>query len=188
MRYQRIGLDMDGVLYNWERAVRNLVMERTGQEVPLSTSWDFLKQTIGPETWRWVWKPEQVVRMFSEGRAYPGAVAGALALRGLADQLYILTSGPFVSTSAKVGWLEKVGIRYNRFVRLEMGTPKTVVPCDLYVDDGPHVAEQVVRARFDTRLILVDRTYNREVEDHPRITRARGWAEVVRSAQKREAA
>jgi uncharacterized HAD superfamily protein len=184
--YRRIGLDMDGCLYNWDAAIRALIVERFGIEVPVSTTWDFIKEYAGAEAWRWVWKPKQVVRMFSEGRAYPGAAEGAAALRAMTDQLFVISSGPSESTDPKTAWLEKQGIEYDRLIRLDFGVPKTAIPCDLYVDDGPHVAEQVVRAKFkqwEPRLILVDRPWNQDVEDHPRMHRARGWEEVVRVAR-----
>lgn len=184
---QRIGLDMDGVLYRWDHAVRAMIREEFGISVPQSETWDFISEYAGKKVWKWLWSHEgNVPRMFTDGGPYPGAIEGANRLYDMADDLAILTSGPAGCESAKVAWLDQHEVPYDRFVRFDRGEAKTRVRCNLYVDDNPAVIRDVVAADFPAMAILVDRPWNRgdeAPERDPRWVRARGWKEVIARAE-----
>jgi hypothetical protein len=179
----RIGLDMDGVLYSWDRAVRRMISEEFGLDVPESTAWSFIKDFAGEKVWRWLWAHDgNVDRMFGTGFAYPGAITGSQELYDLADEVVILTSGPPGCELAKEAWLLNRGIPFDDFVRFDHGVSKMSVPCQVYIDDNPAVIEDL--ARYPRRTgILVDRPWNQEVEYGKNVVRAHGWSEIVARAE-----
>jgi 5'(3')-deoxyribonucleotidase len=182
----RLGLDMDGVLHSWDRAVRDVIREGKGIDVPTSTSWDFIKEYVGADVWRWVWSSEDHIRRMFRGQAYPGAVEGARQLAAMFDEVCILTAGPPTAAEVKQAWLEDHGVPFSKFVLLDHGEPKTRVRCDLYIDDFPGVIKDVMAAPFRARAILVDRPWNAGAEapkEDARWVRAHGWEGIVAAAE-----
>lgn len=72
----RVGVDIDGVLYPWDEAARDALTLKFGIERPgPSLSWDYLKENIDPEQWRWLWTAEGQSLAFGQiDRTYLGVV------------------------------------------------------------------------------------------------------------------
>lgn len=78
----RIGFDIDGVLFPWTDVANEAVVARFDLADPgPHTDWDYLRRTIPPSCWRWVWSREGQDTIFSQvGRVYPGIVEVVNAL------------------------------------------------------------------------------------------------------------
>jgi hypothetical protein len=48
----------------------------------------------------------------------------------------------------------------------------------VYIDDAPHVAKDVLE-NTDAHVVLYDSSLNQDVEEGPRLRRAKGWRDVV---------
>jgi 5'(3')-deoxyribonucleotidase len=54
--------------------------------------------------------------------------------------------------------------------------PKSSFDLDVYIDDGPHVLEELTGA--GKKAVIFDRPYNRGVPSTRNLRRAMGWADV----------
>lgn len=179
----RVALDMDGVLYDWDAQVRRMLRERFGTVVGVSRSWDHVKDAVPAEEWRWLWQDEQVRRMFSEGYAYAGALEMADRLFDIADHLAIVTSGPDLAGPVKKAWLDEAGVFRDDFILVPRNSSKLGARADLYIDDSPLVAQEVVDGDPDAIVLLVCRPWNRDLARHPRIVRVYSWEDALLEAQ-----
>jgi uncharacterized HAD superfamily protein len=167
---------MDGVLYDWDTQARLLLAEEFDAHVPgVTSSWFHLKDGVTKEQWRWLWNDEQAHRLYRWGAPYRGAVEMADELFVLADQLVIVTSAPEAARAAKMQWLSEHDIAYDAFV---MTQQKSEARCDVYVDDSPNVALEIIN-NTGARVLLVDRPWNRDLARHHRITRVRDWEQLL---------
>ncbi|KXO92939.1 Uncharacterized protein conserved in bacteria (plasmid) [Tsukamurella tyrosinosolvens] len=91
-------------------------------------------------------------------RRRPQGLPHELAFRGIQDTL---------------GWLDEHGIERDEahFVRT-----KSVVGCDIYLDDAPHNIEEIRGA--GRAAVVLDSTYNRHV-DGPRVRTVSEFADLV---------
>lgn len=53
----RIGVDVDGVVYDWEGQAREMLGEK-GVILPPSTGWNSIKESVDSRWWEWLWSPE----------------------------------------------------------------------------------------------------------------------------------
>lgn len=179
----RIALDMDGVLYDWEGNLRTLIAEAFDiPEPPRTTTWKMQWMTKD----HWTWYHQNIHRVFGEGEAIRGALKGAAALLNLTTELAIVTSGTEAACEAKLDWLDANDVAYDSFylVPLSEKKPDHCV-ADLYVDDSPHVVDDVIRETMATAVLfdqLYNDSYHMEEWPNPRIIRAVGWPAAVRIA------
>jgi len=77
-----VGFDIDGVLFPWDEAARDALVEKFGIERPgESTHWSYLKDVLEPHQWNWLWEAEGQSATFGQvERTYPGAVEAVNAL------------------------------------------------------------------------------------------------------------
>jgi hypothetical protein len=182
----QIILDMDGVLYDWEGCVGQ-VMVRDG----------FLLAT--PErvrTWKVEWMTPEMWRhygtvlqdVFSLGFPLPYALDGAEFLRTLTDSLEIVTGGEEETAEYKKLWLAENGIEYDKFTLIPRESDKSQYVRSanaLVIDDN---AGQVDAVMLNTpaKAIIFDQRYNRGPEAPKemcsRMFRAHSWSGVVRIA------
>lgn len=70
-----IGLDIDGCIYPWTLAANEAVAERYGLEgLTEHTHWDYLKDRLDDEGWKWLWSPDAASEVFGRmDMIYEGA-------------------------------------------------------------------------------------------------------------------
>jgi len=191
-----IGLDVDGVLYRWGKAARAVMVERFGVEVS-EEEW-FGEDHCTPQQWAWMWSDEGVDRVFSEGRAFPGAIAFVRNLETL-GQVHLLTAVPPNGEAARRRWFRRRGldhlplhvVKLPRKLDGVMPAKKSDVvllknkpQADVYIDDNPGNCVELAR-NTDALVILVDHSWNRGPEidamiaPYPRIVRVRGFRRIL---------
>jgi len=191
-----IGLDVDGTLYRWGRAVRKAVRRRFG--VTVSNDYWFGEEHVTPEIWEWVWSPVGVREVFGTGESFPGAIQAAKDLCRI-GRVRILTAIPPEAQKVRKAWLDARRIPYDELVFV--GLPPTTTGasgtdgkahaskseylphCDVYIDDSPNNCDELVQ-NTKARVILLDHSWNRKRNLEPksrskRLVRAHDWGEVL---------
>lgn len=162
----RIGVDLDGVLYNFGDSVKRY-LDHIGQgdvwkSGPTPTPfWDFYKD--------WGWTGEEFVRLCNDGadagfifsgpaREHAVESMGRIAATG--NGIVIITdrgfgSTPEVSRRATEEWLRQHEIEYDE---LWFSADKTCAPTDLFVEDRLNNYDALVEA--GTKTYLINRAWN----------------------------
>jgi 5'(3')-deoxyribonucleotidase len=176
----RIGLDMDGVVYDYVGNLSNIIVAEGGDPIPEDCGW-FKPVELWPPYFD---HPE---RVFLDGDPIPGAVEGCRDLKLLCDDLWIITAAWKEAGEPKIKWLEKHGIEYDNFVLTGLdhtSQPKSAIKCDLYIDDGAHNILELYENTF-VDLIIFEQSWNKTQEMYDleessdRVTRVRNWEEMV---------
>lgn len=178
---QVIGLDLDGVVYDFQGTYKYLLTQHRNVEFPEGLewwdSWSSPDQYTTQEDRDWVWsKGVKDFGLFRYGHIVKGAIDGVRELAKLGD-VHVVTHRPQRAVRDTLAFLAYVDLPITG-VTVTQG-PKSAVGCDVYIDDGPHVIEELMAA--GKRAVVFDRPYNRypAVKDPqaPRL-RAKTWADV----------
>ena len=162
----RIGIDLDGVLYNFGDSVKRY-LDHIGQghlwksgPTP-SPFWDFYKD--------WGWTGQQFVDMCNAGAdagfiftgpAREGAVEAMGRIAATGNEIIIITDRPFgsspmVSQANTEEWLWQHGIEYDE---LWFSADKTCAPTDMFVEDKLENYDALVAN--GTAAYLINRAWN----------------------------
>jgi len=177
----RIGLDVDGVLAQWEPNARRLLKEEFGVDIPESTEWSSIWKSVAKEQWDWLWT-DALVPLFLECEPYPGVYDGVSGLREIGD-IVIITSVPRPAIQDRLDWLIHQCLWFDEFrVVNSMSDKSKVVPlCDVYLDDSPQVADDILE-HTSAKMILWNRPWNMGVNDpksRRQYWRVDSWEEVI---------
>lgn len=167
-----IGIDIDGVVYNWVDQYRRFALEYLGMcNMPEVTEWSFYKE------WG-ITTPEFLSHLsdypdfiYGQGRQVTGAVNGLRLLSDEGHKLYALTARPDEAIDVTFDWLLNLGVRWHGIV---VGDDKGQLKTDVMLDDGPHNIE-ALQAAGHPRPIVFDRLWNR----HVKAERVDTWGEFV---------
>jgi len=181
----RIGLDLDGVVYDWQRTYKYLLSEHRGVDFPDGLEWwdewNAPDRYTTAEDRKWLWSEGVRLGLFRYGNLYRGAIDGIAALASFGD-VEVVTHRPKQAVRDTCHFLAGLPDVFAGIHVLTNQEPKSSVGCDVYVDDGPHVAQDIIAA--GKRVVLVDRPWNRDAfpfnEPHPsRLVRAYDWPGIV---------
>lgn len=184
----RIGLDLDGVCYDWDRTVRYLLRERLPDSPykdrahPVnqpSTHWDYLEGHLAPEHWRWIWKDGVAQGLFRHGHIIKGAVEGMRDLLADGHDLVVVTSRPKQAINDTLQWIAFLGIPFSGVHIISDGSPKSQVKCDVYVDDRDKNVEDLARNTNAKLVALYSQTWNASYTAAPPVVRVANWGEFV---------
>lgn len=158
-----IGLDMDGVIADWDGYLDgqlDLVPELAQFPRQPHRGWNDYK-TTAPEHKKLVYKILEHPEFYPNLPAMPGAVDAIKKMREDGHDI-VFVSSPWVSNpmgfQAKADWLKRhVGswARENLF----LGGDKTLVRCDVLVDDKPVMKGRYIDTPPWTR-VFFDQSYN----------------------------
>ena len=168
----RIGLDLDGVVADWSGHICQLMVDKfgydpevmcIGRDVP---HWYYIKEVVKPEHYEWIWRVWARNRGFADLEPLPEA--GQL-VRGLMEygELCITTSRPRSAWFDTLYWLDKYHVGPPKEVHFyENGMNKVEADCDIYVEDAPHYANNMVQEGYP--VLIPARAYNK-VPQYPDI-------------------
>jgi uncharacterized HAD superfamily protein len=165
---KRIGVDIDGVMYQWSKTARYMLREilpdspytKDGPMGTESTSWDYIMENISKDHWRWLWSEGVRLGLFRHGHLYAGTIK---AIRQLSEvgKVVLITSRPDTAIEDTAAW-----VAFNRFSVsglhiLGNGIGKSTVQprCDVYIDDKPENCEELVMNTGAT-VAMPDRPWN----------------------------
>lgn len=140
---QRVGLDLDGVVYDWVSAANNALLEGQGiADLEPHTSWGHLDQQLvdryGKKSaellLKWLWS-DGIYLMFSTANV-PYAGAGDF-MRELAAkyELVVITSRPRNAAALTYGWLALHKVNAAEVHVLGHNAKKSEICCDAYIED-----------------------------------------------------
>lgn len=184
----KIGLDLDGVCYEWEKTARYMLRRRIldrgdvcpGPLLVESQHWDWIQQHVSANDWKWLWSEGVEQGLFRYGHVVKGAIEGTTALANLGE-VFVVTARPREAYGDTLAWLafmfDKVPIAGVHF------TPAKInAGADLYIDD--HVENVQTLLAHGKACVLFDREWNRRANlsttpDSPFFRRQATWRGVV---------
>ena len=184
----RIGLDIDGCMYQWDKTARYMLREvlpdspysHDGPLGRISEHWDYIQKHVTAEHWKWLWTEGVRLGLFRHGHLFPGAVQAARALAEIGDVVAI-THRPKAAVSDTLAWLSFQQLPLSGVHLLTGQEPKSTVhpQCDVYLDDKP---ENCVDLKDHTRgvVAVMSRPWNESwVNEDYAIKRVYDWPEFV---------
>lgn len=149
----RVGLDLDGVCYEWDAAANAALAAAFPRLAGLRPHeyWGHLDDQVGElvgaaeksGVLRWLWT-EGVSEMFGAGHAYPGAPS---FMRALArdHELVVITSRPRTAAHLTLRFLARHRVNAAEVHVIGSGKEKSQVPaCDAYVEDRDKNVDDLV--------------------------------------------
>jgi len=184
----RVGFDLDGVLYNWDRVAIETLRQFAGitNLYYPSFDWNYIENSISVTQWKWLWDPKTVQQysIFFNPSAekkllnvtYPSNYQEFLNAKLLIDALLVrkistcaITSRPRLDPviTQTYSWIGASNLLFDSVHILGPEQKKYQVPCDIYIDDNPEILCSISRdwlAKADRRmplLLLFDCSHNK---------------------------
>ena len=192
----RLGLDIDGCVYDWFGAYRFLANHHLKAGLPpVEQIWDGTRTDadfLTVEQQEWMWTHGVEFGLFRYGHIIKGAVEALREISAFMD-IVVITHRPTswhieVSEEARrkgikdtIAWLNLLAedVRFVETHILEKSRPKSSIVCDAYLDDGIPVMEDLkANTPSTTLLALFDQPWNRKMECGSRLVRVYSWAEM----------
>jgi 5'(3')-deoxyribonucleotidase len=162
----RIGLDLDGVVYDFNKAYIRILNRLTGSELLNAEtfqpqSWHYDSSFYSDEVCEAAWKMPNVHDLFSEVKPLFGAKDFVRKLRSMGHDIVVLTTRPKEVRGLTMNMFQLDFSFWPSFFFSASIADKMSVKCDVYIDDHPDSKAFVVAGK---RLILMDAPYNRNLE------------------------
>jgi len=179
----RVGIDVDGVLFPWEDIAREVVSRRFGIPTPAPSShWHYLKETLPPSAWRWLWTEEGQNAVFSQvGRTYPGVVEAVSELLKAHEVHFVTHRDPRRATLHTATFLT---LHFGRhpwagvhIIRNSVHK-HTLAHWDAFVDDKPETVWKFLEQER-AQVFSPVRPWNEELEDSLNLRRYTDPWEIV---------
>lgn len=177
-----IAIDLDGVVYDYQRTYRYMMREYRNLHLPpieeFWLTWDAPKKYVLKTDSDWMWNEGVKRGLFRYGHMITGARMGIQALAEAGHDLCIVTHRPVNAQNDTREWITFFfkDIPLSGIHILSDGQPKTNVLADILVDDKPENVLQWFDAGRSA--IIFDRPYNRGLVGVGRLRRAMDWKEV----------
>ena len=175
----KIGIDVDGVVYDFVSAFRELAKKTFGREFPsFSSSWDFTNWGLTPDEYKTLWsRVRSSLDWFLESeRPYSFSVESFSRLKD--QELYFITTrsstqGEPILRQTQLQ-LNRLGIEFPTVVvRSDKGPVVAGLGLDYYIDDYVENLKRVEECSPNTKLFLVNQTYNTD------LTTPSSWTRVA---------
>ncbi len=188
----RIGIDIDGVCYQWTKTARYMLREILPnspytKDGPLGTEctrWDYIKDNVEPKHDKWLWDEGIKLGLFRHGHLFPGTIK---ALRKLAEygRLVAITQRPTRAAEDTFAWINFHRLPFYEVHVLQGQSKTTIAQCDAYIDDKPENVVELKEAFPDSTVCLPDRPWNTDfvAADH-NVVRTYSWDDFVQIAKR----
>jgi FMN phosphatase YigB (HAD superfamily) len=190
MRTLDIGIDLDGVCYDFTASLRHYLIEhedydphqlRSGGVSDHDTTWNFYKDCWGMTTEEFLAVCERGVDagvVFGHGEPFEGTVETLEEFRSDGHRLHIITNRSFGTRSHHntSEWLERHKVPFDSLV---FSTHKTIIRPDVMVDDYPDNQRAFIEAGVPC--FLYTRPWNVNANDYG--SRVGSWAEFTKVVQ-----
>lgn len=177
----RIGIDLDGVCYDFSTSVRAYLDTLGGlPEYPAVTRWEFYEDW-GLDLQGFLDVCHDGVDagiIFTHGEPYPNTAEAFHRIKAAGHTIHVITDRSFgkggASEAATRAWLDCHGLPFDS---LTFSADKTIVRIDAMVDDKPSNYEALEAAGVDAYLLT--RPWNQHVPNARRVLDLLHFAEVV---------
>jgi 5'(3')-deoxyribonucleotidase len=187
-----IGLDLDGVVYQWSKTARYMIRRRIedrGETVPPelyqeSQDWDWIRTHSPGQDWKWLWTEGTKAGAYRYGHVVSGAIEGVQELTKIGDVI-VITARPRDAVNDTLAWL---GTFFDKsplagvVIQSDGQKKSEAVPgLNVMIDDGPHnIMDILENTKADA--ILFSQPWNQNWSPERtelRLFRAKGWRETV---------
>ncbi|MGH8928008.1 MAG: 5' nucleotidase, NT5C type [Acidimicrobiia bacterium] len=174
----RLGIDLDGVVADFNAGWIRRYNQQYGADLPADAvkAWDAIPSLTHFEDMREFWKWAQDHdghSLFRHLDTYPGAVEALWELTRRRHKVVVITTKPPWAIHDTYAWIAQHRIPTRE---VHITEDKWKVACDIYLDDGPHVIEGLVKHRSESIVCRFVRPWNQAVEGAVDIS---GWEEFV---------
>lgn len=179
---RRVGVDIDGVIGNFELQARTMLKRQFGVDITPSETWNWIPDHCTKEQWDWLWRGEPAAECFGQMPVFPGARTALGRLKKAGLKVSLITSCPPQARAARIQWLATKNVPHDdlHFVH---ASEKYIVDCDVYVEDNIDNAQAILdnAVPLMVPVYLVDRLYNREeaARELRRVTGLEGAVEDI---------
>jgi 5'(3')-deoxyribonucleotidase len=158
----RLGIDLDGVVANFTKGWMGFYNSQFGTSLAVEDSkrWhDLVELThFGDSDEFWKWSSDLDGRsVFWHLEPFPGAIEALGSLDDAGHEIVIVTTKPEFAVDDTHQWIERHRIPVAEINILE---DKWLVPCEVYLDDGPHVLPGLVENRPEATVCRYVRPWN----------------------------
>lgn len=178
----RLGIDLDGVVADFNAGWMRVHADEFGSELhpDMVDTWDGLHAIGGFDDmrafWSWAAPKEHRPSIFRHLEPYPDALDSLRRLRQQGHHIAIVTTKPHWAHTDTLRWLAD---REIPTTEVHITDRKSTVDCDVYLDDGPHVLDELVRHRPEATVCRFVRPWNRPVEGTLDVTAWSDFVEIV---------
>ncbi len=166
----RIAIDLDGVCYNFTRALSEYIEHMTGERYyAVPSCWEFYATDWGmslAEYLQWFEEGVDAGWIFTIGEPAPGCIEALTALRADGHTIHLCTERN-IGRLAKVNtaeWLEAVGMPYDSLTFVTGDKSETLI-ADIAIDDRPRNVDQWTDAGVKAYCMGFDE--REDMRDHP---------------------
>lgn len=177
----KVGIDLDGVVYDFENALRDWFVLRYGwnrARLPDATRWEIADEW-GISREQFVWECTEATRarfLFVHGEPINDSVHQLGRLRKAGHEIHFITArdfGPNTKTNT-YAWLDLWRLPYDS---LTFSSNKTAVRVDAMIDDYPGNVTDLISVGVDA--YLQDRLYNRDFDCPTRVSRLKDFVDTL---------
>lgn len=173
----RVGLDCDGVIYDFVSALRARIAKARHQpqhQLADPTCWEYWDEwSLTEKEWRTHFAAGVKDGDLFNRRSRP-LDHGAINVIYNTHSVHIVTDRPKGAHGPTRDWLHKNRIRYDT---LTFTSDKTTVPTDVFLDDKPENVEALLAVGVDA--VLLDRPWNRGPNANG-LHRVYNWREFIK--------
>jgi 5'(3')-deoxyribonucleotidase len=161
MNRLKVGVDLDGVVTDFDRDWRDCYEAEFGVRPGLNNAWDeFISLTHFKEDahfWDWL----STTTCWASPTVIPDSVS-ALHLLTREHDVHVISAKPPWAVSRTAYWLSGLSIP---FAALHIGSiKKSSIECDAYIDDGPHNLFDFWHNRPDAFIARMVHPWNSELD------------------------
>lgn len=175
----RLGIDLDGVVADFNAGWMQIHADEFGTQLDagMVDTWDGLHRLGGFDDmrafWSWASPKEHRRSIFRHLEPYPHALDSLRLLRRRGHRIVIVTTKPNWAHTDTFRWLADHEVPSTE---VHLSDRKYEVDCDIYLDDAPHVLDELVEHRGTALICRFVRPWNRPVAGTVDIS---SWAEFV---------
>lgn len=162
----RLGIDLDGVVANFNAGWMDLYNEENGTALTpdMVRTWDVFvpltKFDSNAEFWAWA-RNDGGPGLFRHLPVFPGAV-DSLKRLSRNHKIVIITTKPPWANAETFAWIADNGIPTRE---VHITGRKWEIDCDVYLDDGPHNLKRLVAERPNRMVCRYVRPWNQPVAE-----------------------
>lgn len=185
VRRFRLGLDCDGVVYNFVDTLRQWIHMhgRPLESMPEANTWNFFSDQWGltfDQYKEYTISGIDAGYIFAQGEAIPGAIETIHNLSHDYEIIFVTSRSGFGERYEKcrqntLKWFADNDIWFDGIIFAEDKTNRGI---DLLLDDAPHQVGNAVAV--DERIVIFDQLWNRHVEHQDRVTDWKDFEHYVR--------
>lgn len=178
-----IGLDIDGVIYNFVKTLRHHIHQTRGKplaEMPDALTWNFFSE-------QWNLTKDEYYQIVTTGIKYDGLLKTGDKIEGCKeaidymyhvrkDRITLVTARDYggieaIARNSTIFWLEQAGIPYHELILTHQ---KVGFNFDAMFDDSPSNIEQIHAA--GENVVAFTQPWNAHLDEVPRV---HGWDGVL---------